>query len=101
MCYKLGENITVDEQLFPIKRLRPFIQYMPKKSDKFSMKFWLATNVQTKYLLNGYPYLGKDESRPAEETESEHDIFRLIKPYYSTKRSLTMDNVFTSVKIVK
>jgi len=36
---------------------------MPNKPDKFGIKFWLASDVETKYVVNGFPYLGKDETR--------------------------------------
>lgn len=101
MNYKPGENIVVDEQLFPMKTRCRFIQYMPKKPDKFGIKFWLATDVHSKYLLNGFPYLGKDETRPYGRTVGEHAAFRLIEPYYNTGRNLTTDNFFTSLNLVK
>lgn len=64
-CFKPGANVTVDEQLFPTKARCKFTQYMANKPDKFGIKFWLAADVDTKYLLNGFPFLGKDDTRPA------------------------------------
>ncbi|KAJ4425537.1 hypothetical protein ANN_27731 [Periplaneta americana] len=57
LCYKPSENITVDEQLFPCKARCPFIQYMNSKPDKFGIKFWLAVDTTSKYLVNGFPYI--------------------------------------------
>lgn len=54
-CYKPGQDITVDEQLFPTKARCRFTQYMPNKPDTFGIKFWLAADVDSKYLLNGFP----------------------------------------------
>ena len=54
LCYKEGENMIIDEQLFPNKAHCPFALYMPQKSDKFNIKFWLAADVRSKYLLNGF-----------------------------------------------
>ena len=62
-CYQPGENITIYEKQFPTKSRCRFIQYMPNKSDQFGMKFWLAVDVEFKYILNAIPYLGKDKSR--------------------------------------
>ncbi|XP_044062125.1 uncharacterized protein LOC122880764 [Siniperca chuatsi] len=56
-CYKPGANITIDEQLFPPKALCTFIQYKGNKPDKFAIKFWLAEDVNSKYMLNRAPYL--------------------------------------------
>ena len=64
-CYKLQEIITIDEQLFPTKSRCRFTQQMPNKSDKFGVKFWLAVDVESKYILNAILYLGKDESGPS------------------------------------
>ncbi|XP_033179641.1 piggyBac transposable element-derived protein 4-like [Bombus impatiens] len=58
--HKPGTNITIDEQLFPSKTRCRFTQYLPNKPDKFGIKFWLASDVQTKYIVNGFPYLGKN-----------------------------------------
>ncbi|KAJ4428395.1 hypothetical protein ANN_24415 [Periplaneta americana] len=60
LCYKPSENITVDEQLFPCKARCPFIQYVGSKQDKFGIKFWLAVDTSSKYLVNGLPYHGRD-----------------------------------------
>lgn len=62
-CYKPGAYITVDEHLFPSKTRCRFTQYMPNKPDKFEIKFWLACDVNSKYIINGFPYLGKDARR--------------------------------------
>ncbi|KAJ8896151.1 hypothetical protein PR048_001494 [Dryococelus australis] len=55
-------NITVDELLFPTKARCKFTQYMANKPDQFGIKFWLPADVDTKYVLNCFPYLGKDDN---------------------------------------
>lgn len=55
-----GLKIIIDEQLLPCKSRCRFIQYMANKPDKFGIKFWLAPDVNPKYVLNDYPYLGKE-----------------------------------------
>ena len=64
-CYQPGKNITIYEKLFLTKSRCRFIHYMPNKPDKLGMKFWLAVDVESKYILNAIPYLGKDESCPS------------------------------------
>ena len=76
--YKLGANITVDDQLFRTKARCRFTQYMPNKPDKFNIKFWMAADAQTKYMLHRFPYLGKDNSRPAEITLVEPVVLRQL-----------------------
>lgn len=101
LCYKPNENITIDEQLFPTKTRCRFLQYMPNKPDKFGIKFWLAVDVKTKYLLNGFPYLGKDEMRPSDQSLGEYVVNRLVEPYKNTGRNITTDSFFTSLKLAK
>ncbi len=48
LCYKPGENVTVDEQLFPTKARCRFTQYIVNKPDKFRIKFWLLADVDSK-----------------------------------------------------
>ena len=64
VCYKPGENSRVDEQLFPTKVHSRFTQFMANKQDKFGIKFWIPVDLESKYILNAIPYLGKDETRP-------------------------------------
>ena len=52
VCYKPGENITVEKQLFPTKARCRFTKYMANKPDKFGIKFWLAADVESKYIPN-------------------------------------------------
>ena len=76
-------------------------QYMPNKPDKFGIKFWMAADVQTKNMLQSFPHLEKDDSRPAGVTLGEHVVLRLIEPYKKTDRNVTTDNFFTSINLAK
>ena len=99
-CYKPYENISIDEQLFPTKVRCRFTQYMPNKPHKFGIKFWLAVDVQTKYILNGFPYMGKDETRCSIPL-SEFVTRKLAEPYLQRGRNITTDNFFTSIPLAK
>lgn len=98
MCYKPGAVITVDEQLFPIKARCRFTQYMPNKPNKFGIKCWLASDVKSKYVVNGFPYLGKDEERSSVPL-SEFIVLKLMEPYTGSGRTVTTDNFFTSLSL--
>lgn len=87
--------ITVDEQLFPTKARCRFTQYMPNKPHKF----WLASDVQTKYVVSGFPYLGKDKARNASTPLSEFVVMKLLEPYTMKGRTVTTDNFFTSIPL--
>lgn len=98
-CFKPGAYITVDEQLFPSKARCRFTQYMPNKPQKFGIKFWLASDVETKYVVNGFPYLGKDETRNASTPQSEFVVMKLLEPYIMKGRTVTTDNFFTRIPL--
>ena len=99
-CYKPRENITIDEQLFPTKSRCRFTQHMPNKLDKYGIKFWLAIDVESKYILNAIPYLGKDESRLPTQSLSDV-VMTLIETFMSKSRNVTNDNFFTSFLVAK
>ena len=79
--YIPNSDITVDEQLFPTKARYPFTQYMANKPDKFGVKFWLAVDSTSKYLVKGFPYLGKDAHRPTNQSVSEYVVLQLMDLY--------------------
>ena len=89
----------MDEQLFPTKACCRFTQYMANKSDIFGIKFWLAIDVKSKYILNVIPYLGKDEVRPATQRLSESGVIKLVELYLGKGRNVTTDNFFTSTHL--
>jgi CO dehydrogenase/acetyl-CoA synthase gamma subunit (corrinoid Fe-S protein) len=68
---------------------------MPDKPNKFGIKFWPASDVSRKYVLNGFPYLGKYEQRPSSMLLSE----QVVEPYTSCGRNITTDNFFTSMSL--
>ncbi|XP_019905285.3 activating transcription factor 7-interacting protein 1 isoform X1 [Esox lucius] len=98
-CYKPGKNLTFVEQLFPTKARCRFSQYMSNRHDKFGIKFFLAVDVDTKYILNGCPYLGKDETRIAGEELSETVALRLMEPFTGNGRIVTTEDFFTSLSL--
>lgn len=97
--YIPNENLTVDEQLFPTKSRCRFTQYMGNKPDKFGIKFWIIADVETKYFLGGFPYLGKDESRDY-NTLAHHVVLKLANPYLNKGYNITGDNYFTHLSLV-
>ena len=74
---------------------------MPNKPDKFGIKFWMAADVQTKYMLHSFPYLGKNDLHPAGIILGKHVVLRLTEPYRKTVRNVTTDSFFSSVNLAK
>ena len=99
LCYTPHPYLTVDEQLFPTKVRCRFIQYMANKPDKFGIKFWLIVDNSSKYLLNGFPYLGKDEARPIDMQPPEHVVHKLVEPWMNLGYNIMCNNFFTSKRL--
>ena len=55
--YSPDWSLSIDEQLFPVKNRCLFIVYMPNKSEKLDLKFWMLTEVYSKYVYKILPYL--------------------------------------------
>ena len=97
-CYIPGQNITIDEQLFPTKARCKFTQYMPNK--KFYIQFWLACDLKRKFIIIGFPYLGKHATKESSVSLTEFVVPKLIKPYTYSGKYVTTDNFFTSLSVV-
>ena len=72
---------------------------MALKPDKYGQKYWLAVDKDSKYVVNGFPYVGRDETRSRDERVSDQVVMRLLKPYLNKGRNVTTDNYFTSMKL--
>ena len=62
----------------------------------------MARDVQSKYMLNAIPYLGKSVNTASivKKIGMEHYYAKeLNKPYHHTGRNVTYDNWFTSVPL--
>ncbi|XP_014189616.2 piggyBac transposable element-derived protein 3 [Haplochromis burtoni] len=94
-----GEHMTIDEQLFPTKVRCPFTQYIATKPDKFGIKFWMATDLDTKYVCSASPYLGKDPNHRKGERLAENVVMKLMEPFLDDRRNVTTDNFFTSLSL--
>ncbi|KAK9686055.1 Transposase IS4 [Popillia japonica] len=99
--YKPGPYISIDEQLFPTKARCRFMQFMGSKPDKYGQKFWLAVDKESKYTVNGFPYLGKDDQRPINQRLGDHVVMKLMQPYLNKGRNVTCDNFFTSLALAE
>ena len=64
------------------------------KPDKYGQKYWLAVDKDCKYVVNGFPYVGRDETRSRDERVSDQVVMRLLKPYLKKGKNVTTDNYF-------
>ncbi|XP_034549518.1 LOW QUALITY PROTEIN: uncharacterized protein LOC117820014 [Notolabrus celidotus] len=51
--------------------------------------------------MNGFPYLGKDDTRPAHQRLGDSVVMKLVEPYVGKGRNVTTDNFFTSLNLAK
>ena len=99
--YVPSGNLTVDGQLFPTKVRYRFIQFMQSKLDKFGIKFWLLVDVKSKFLVSGFPYLGKDDSRPDDLPLPDYVVRKLVEDHVGKGYNITCDNFFTSMNLAE
>ena len=98
-CFTPEAFITLDEQLFPSKCRCPFTQFTASKPHKYGQKYWVAVDKDSKYVVNRFPYVRRDETRFRGERVSDQVVMRLLKPYLNKGRKATTDNYFTSMKL--
>ena len=70
---------------------------MANKPEKFCLKFRLAVNIENKYLFNGIPYTGKDDTRSNDIPVLTDVVLKLMAPLFQRGYNVTCDNYFTSL----
>ncbi|XP_029949691.1 piggyBac transposable element-derived protein 4-like [Salarias fasciatus] len=99
--YNPGRHIAIDEQLFPTKTRCCFLQNSATKPDKFGMKFWVACDMQTKYVCNMIPCLGKDPSRATGVRVGEDAAMKLMQPFLDKGRTVITKDFFMSLGLAE
>ena len=69
---------------------------MANKPDKFGTKFWMANDVESKYLYNGFPYLEKDLIRTGDAILPMDVVMKLITLLFKQDFNVICDNHLTS-----
>ncbi len=98
-----GENVTVDEQLVPFRGRCSFVQYMPKKPAKYCLKFWVLSDVDTRYVLALDLYAGK-VGNTVQRNLSTNIVLRLIDQLPNNVkqgRNVTYDRYFSDFNLAK
>lgn len=99
--YEPGSFLTVDEQMIGWRGRCPFMQFMPKKPDKYGMKLFWICDATTAYPLRAIPYLGKEGNVRAAAGLGQRIVLNLCEPYFGTNRHVTYDNYFGSYELAK
>lgn len=97
--YVPGSLLTVDEQMIGWRGRCPFMQFMPKKPDKYGMKLFWICDAKTAYPLSAIPYLGKEGNVRAAAGLGARIVLKLCQPYFGTNRHVTYDNYFGSLDL--
>ena len=79
--YKPDGFVTFDEQLFPGQDRCSFSQFTLSKPDKYGQKYWLVVDVDSKYVVSGFPYIGKEVFRGTDRRVSDKVVMKLLQPY--------------------
>jgi len=98
--YTPRKNITLDEQLLSFRGRCGFKVYIPAKPDKYGLKIVSVNDAETHYMFDALPYTGIVPKLPEESVPSYY-VRKLCTSIYNTNRTITMDNWFTSVPIMK
>lgn len=98
--YIPSKNLTIDEQLMPCRCRCSFIQFMPKKPDKYGIKIFWICDCRTAYPLQGLVYTGKNGDKRTVGL-ARTVVETLCESYYGTNRNITTDNYFTSYPLAK
>ena len=64
-CYTPTENLSIDESMIGFKGRLAFLQYMPKKPQKWGIKAWVLADAANGYVWNWKLYTGKEDNVPA------------------------------------
>ena len=95
-------SLTIDEQFLPLKTRTSFITYMPGKLDKYGLKFWVMTEVESKYIINILPYLGAQEKERRNGKPLVEDVvLRLVEPIRGYGYNICVDNFFASLSLAR
>lgn len=73
---------------------------MPNEPDEFVRKFWLASDVKSKFIINNFRYLRTDATKVSSAPFAEFVVSKFIEPYtYSGRNVKNFQNLINKKKI--
>lgn len=93
------ESICIDESLVLFKGRISFRQYIPKKRHRFGIKFFVAADCETGYVLDFLIYTGATTEiieYKEELGKSGNVVMTLLYPYLNKGHKLYIDNWYSS-----
>ena len=71
-----------------------FLWYRPNKPKKFRIKYWVFTEVKSKYCLNESPYCSKVEDCPSNQALRKYIVTIMTDTYKNSGINETCNNYF-------
>ncbi|XP_035207098.1 piggyBac transposable element-derived protein 4-like [Stegodyphus dumicola] len=101
-CYSLRENVTSDEKLEGFRGRCGFVQYIPKKTNKYGIKIYEMVDDRIFYTYDMEVYAGEQPDGPFYVINKPQDVVKwLIEPIHNTGRNTTTYNWFSSFELVR
>jgi hypothetical protein len=107
--WQLGKFLTIDEMMVRYKGIYcPIRQYMPKKPEKWGIKFWVLADVGSKFIYCFEIYCGKNleaevrfQVPHAEGGATYGVVMKLLAGLEGRGHCVVMDNYFCSVPLLR
>jgi hypothetical protein len=107
--WSLGKLLTIDEMMVRYKgSYCPIRQYMPKKPEKWGIKFWVLANAVSKFIFCFEIFYGKNleaevrvEAPNGETGAAYRVVMKLLKGLHEKGHCVVMDNYFCSIPLFK
>ena len=77
----LTASLPLINNFFPSQDRCSFSQFTLSKPDKYGQKYWLVVDVDSKYVVSGFPYIGKEVFRGTDKRVSDKVVKKLLQPY--------------------
>jgi hypothetical protein len=105
--WSLGKFLTIDEMMVRYKgSYSPIRQYMPKKPEKWGIKFWVLADSVSKFIYCFEIYCGKNleaeirvEGRHGEGGSAYGMVMTLLRGLEEKGHCVVMDNFFCSIPL--
>jgi hypothetical protein len=105
--WSLGKFVTIDEMMVRYKgSYCPIRQYMPKKPEKWGIKFWVLADSVSKFIFCFEIYCGKNMEAditvqvPRAEVGAAYGIvMKLLRGLEEKGHCVVMDNYFCSIPL--
>lgn len=103
MYYKHSRDISIDEAMKGYKGRTELRMYMPKKPEKFGIKFWARCDGRTAYMSDFQLYSGKRDQTPLQQLHGlgYRVIHEMTRDLVGLNHCVYFDRFFSSVLLLE